>query len=123
MCEVSLDDERSFEHESFLRIGEAFPFMEKLTVSNKKPQMNKLHRESQSGNEDFSIIKYSHLTRVNFIGAYDDYVEQFLVDTAICLLNNVFLAAHCQALEKITENFTRNTTQINCAKLRVCIST
>ncbi|CAF1328519.1 unnamed protein product [Rotaria sordida] len=117
--EVSLYDERPFEHEYFLRIGEAFPFMEELTINNKKPQMNKLHRESKSGNEDFSIIKYPHLTRVKFLAVHDDYVEQFLVDTTMCLPNNVFLAVCGQALERITENFTRNTTRINCAKLRL----
>ncbi|CAF1128301.1 unnamed protein product [Rotaria sordida] len=117
--EVSLYDERPFEHEYFLRIGEAFPFMEELTINNKKPQMNKLHRESKSGNEDFSIIKYPHLTRVKFLAVHDDYVEQFLVDTTMCLPNNVFLAVCGQALERVTENFTRNTTRINCAKLRL----
>ena len=33
--EVSLYDERPFEHEFFLRIAQSFPFMKKLTIKNR----------------------------------------------------------------------------------------
>ena len=42
--EVTLSDERSFEHEFFLRIAQSFPFMRKLTVINEKPQNDKQWR-------------------------------------------------------------------------------
>ncbi len=32
--EISLFDERPFEHEFFIKISQAFPFLKKLTVSN-----------------------------------------------------------------------------------------
>ena len=38
---VSLFDEHPFEHEFFLRIQKSFPFMERLSVNNNKPQNRK----------------------------------------------------------------------------------
>ena len=87
--EISLFDEHPFEHEFFLRIAQSFPFMEKLTLNNYKPQNNKQCRKSKNDNQDLSIIKYPHLTKLNLYEAHDDYVEQFLVDTKTCLPNNV----------------------------------
>ncbi|CAF3133663.1 unnamed protein product [Rotaria sp. Silwood2] len=48
--QVSLFDERSFEHEFFLRLQKAFPFMNSLLVNNKKAQTNKLSSESNNNN-------------------------------------------------------------------------
>ncbi|CAF1226607.1 unnamed protein product [Rotaria sordida] len=115
---VSLYDEYPFEHEFFLRIEKSFPFMKELTVINAKPQKNKLYRKSMSDNKDLSIIKYPHLTDLNLIQAHDDYVEQFLVDTEMSLPNHLHLTVNYQAMKMVTENFTRNTTRINCTKLR-----
>ncbi|CAF4251841.1 unnamed protein product, partial [Rotaria sordida] len=115
---VSLYDEYPFEHEFFLRIEKSFPFMKELTIVNAKPQKNKLYRKSMSDNKDLSIIKSPHLTDLNLIQAHDDYVEQFLVDTEMCLSNHLHLSVYYEAMKMVTENFTRNTTRINCAKLR-----
>ncbi|CAF0749582.1 unnamed protein product [Rotaria sordida] len=46
--EISLFDERSFEHEFFFQISQSFPFLEKLTLINQKPQYNKQLRKSKS---------------------------------------------------------------------------
>ena len=112
---VSLYDEYPFEREFFLQIAQSFPLMEKLTVINAKPQKNKLYRKSNNDNQDLSIIKYPHLTSLNLFRAHDDYVEQFLADTEMCLR---YLLVDYEAMKKVTENFTRNTTRINCTKLR-----
>ncbi|CAF4929227.1 unnamed protein product, partial [Rotaria sp. Silwood1] len=38
--EISLLDERPFQHEFFLRIAHSFPFINKLTLNNREPQEN-----------------------------------------------------------------------------------
>jgi hypothetical protein len=114
---VSLFDEHPFEHEFFLQIEKSFPFMKKLTVSNNKPQKNKLYRKSKNNNQDLSIIKYPHLTQLILLEAHDDYVEQFLDHTEVSMPNNVHLVVCYQAMKRVTENFTRHETRVNCAKL------
>ena len=113
---VSLYDEYPFEREFFLQIAQSFPLMKELTVINDKPQKNKLYRKSNNDNQDLSIIKYPHLTTLNLLRAHDDYVEQFLVDTEMSLS---YLHVFYEALKRVTENFTRNTTRINWAKLHL----
>ncbi|CAF1325885.1 unnamed protein product [Rotaria sordida] len=115
--QVSLFDERPFEHEFLFRISQSFPFMEKLTLINDKPQSNKQNRKVKNDGQDLLIIEYPHLTYLNLNKAHHDYVEQFLVDMEICLPNNVCLIVSFEALKMVTENFTRDTTRINCAKL------
>jgi hypothetical protein len=120
--EVSLYDECPFSHEFFLQISKSFPFMEKLTVINQKAQINKQCIKSKYDNQDLSIIEYPHLTSLFLTEVHDDYVEQFLVDTKTCLPNNVFLFVVYRSLERVTQNFQREATRINCAKLHsLCI--
>ncbi len=114
---VSLNDERPFEHEFFIQIQKSFPLMRNLTVRNTKPQKNKSDRKSNNNNRDLSIIKYFHLTLLDLQGVHDDYIEQFLVDTKMYLPNNVHLLACYQFLEKVTHNFQRDATRINCEKV------
>ncbi|CAF3818585.1 unnamed protein product [Rotaria sordida] len=118
VCEVSLYDEYPFSHEFFRRISKSFPFMKKLTVINQKAQINKQCMKSKYDDQNLSIIEYPHLTTLDLIEVHDDYVEQFLVDTKTCLPNNVFLFVFYRPLEKVTQNFQREATRINCAKLR-----
>jgi hypothetical protein len=115
---VSLYDERPFEHEFFLRISQSFPFVGHLSVINRKAQIDKQHIKSKNDNEDISIIEYPHLMRLFLREVHDDYVEQFLVDTKMCLPNNIYLDVDYQSLERVTHDFTRNETRVNCAKLR-----
>ncbi|CAF1646068.1 unnamed protein product [Rotaria sp. Silwood1] len=115
---ISLYDERSFEHKFFLRIAQSFPILKILSLKNSKPQNNKLYRESKNDNQDFSIIKYPYLTNLTLYFAHDDYIEEFLVDTKVCLPDNaVHLNIDYEQLNRVTHNFTRDITRINCAKL------
>jgi hypothetical protein len=114
---VSLFDERPFEHEFFIQIQKSFPFMKELTVINKKPQKNKLYRKSKDDNQYLSIIKYPHLTELCLRQAHDDYVEQFLLDTEVFMPNSVHLIVNYQTMKRVTENFTKHATRVNCAKL------
>jgi hypothetical protein len=107
--EISLVDEHPFEHQFFLRIAQSFPFMKKLTLFNRKPQRN--------DDQQWSIIEYPNLIDIDIVRVHDDYVEQFLLDTKMCLPNNVFLYIDYESLERVTHNFTRDRTRNNCFKI------
>jgi hypothetical protein len=114
---VSLRDERSFEHEFFLQIAQSFPFMETLTIMNKKPQNNKQFRKSKNQNQDLSIIEYPYLLDLDLYHAHKDYHEQFLSDTKTYLPNNVSVCMDYRLAKKVTRNFRSNATRSNCAKM------
>ncbi|CAF3465394.1 unnamed protein product [Rotaria sp. Silwood1] len=118
VCNVSLFDERPFEHEFFLRIAQSFPFIKKLSINNRKAQKNKQNRKLKNNNQDLLIIEYPYLKWLGFDEAHDDYVEQFLLDTKTCLPSNVDLLIDYKPLKRVTHNFRRKTTQNNCAKVR-----
>ncbi|CAF3305919.1 unnamed protein product [Rotaria sp. Silwood2] len=115
--EVSLFDELPLEHEFFLRISQSFPFMTRLSLTNNKPQNDKLCRRLNDNDHNLSVIKYLHLSELILYNAHDDYIEQFLVDTKTHLQNDTYLSIKYESLERVTHNFNRNTTRINCAKL------
>ncbi|CAF2141767.1 unnamed protein product [Rotaria magnacalcarata] len=115
--EVSLFDERPFEHEFFLRIQKSFPCLEELSVTNHKPQNRKPHFESNNHNRNLFAVKYSFLGEVNILNVHDDYIEQFLFDTKTCLQNTVILYIKYESLQRVTHNFTRDATRINCAQI------
>ncbi len=117
VCEVSLFDERPFEHEFFLRIAQSFPWLKKLTVVNRKRQNNKLFKTSKNDNQDLLIIKYPRLTELILFNTHIDYVEQFLFSTKTCLPYHLCLRVDYGRAKKITRNFRRNLTRSNCAKL------
>ncbi|UJR23761.1 hypothetical protein I4U23_026738 [Adineta vaga] len=108
---LSLFDEKPFEHEFFLRIGKSFPSMEILSVNNKKPQ------NCKDSNENLSLIQYSTLRELRICSAHDDYMEEFLLDTKTCLSKNVNLYIKYESLERVTQNFMRESTRINCTKV------
>jgi hypothetical protein len=116
--EISLFDERPFEHEFFLRIAQSFPLIKELTLTNQKPQCRKFKDDRQ----DFSIIKYPHLTYLNLDDTHEDYIEQFLDDTRTSLPYNMDFITDHQLLEKITGNFKRDSTRMNCSKLNYIYS-
>ena len=110
---VSLNDERLFGHEFFLQIAQSFPLMKTLTLCNRKPQ--------KTDNEQWPIIEYPNLTDIDIVQVHDDYVEQFLLDTKMCLPNKVSLKIDYKSLERVTHNFTRDGTRNNCSKINSLI--
>ncbi|CAF1417505.1 unnamed protein product [Rotaria sordida] len=114
---VSLCDEYPFEHGFFLRIVQSFPFMEELTVINRKGQTNKQSYESNNDDRISSVIEYSFLSELDLLNVHDDYIEEFLFDTKTYFQNNVLLRIKCESLQRVTHNFTRDTTRMNCAKI------
>ncbi|CAF2945702.1 unnamed protein product [Rotaria sp. Silwood2] len=69
--EVSLFDDRPFEHEFFVRIAQAFPLLKKLSMINRTPQ----NQRTKNNNEYLSIIEYLHLIELDFLDVNDDYLE------------------------------------------------
>lgn len=115
--EVSLVDEQSFEHEFFHRIQKSFPYMEKLSVCNYKPQNRKQPFESNNYNRNLSIIEYSSLNVLHIFNVHDDYIEQFLFNTKTYFENTIILVIEYESLKRVTHNFTRDATRLNCAKI------
>ncbi|CAF1016280.1 unnamed protein product [Rotaria sp. Silwood1] len=115
--EVSLFDERPFEHEFFLQIAQSFPFLEKLCVRNYERQMYKECSKSINGKQHLSIIKYPYLKQLNIICTCKDYHEQFLFDTKTCLPFDVRVSMYYKRVKQVTCNFTSNRTRNNCAKM------
>ncbi|CAF3917366.1 unnamed protein product [Rotaria sp. Silwood1] len=98
--EISLFDEQPFEHEFFLLIAQSFLLIKKLTLNNQKPRKNKQYTKSKDDEQDFSIIKYSHLIYLNLYEAHEDYIELFLDHTKTYLPNNMDLATDYELLKK-----------------------
>lgn len=120
--EVSLFDERPFEHEFFIRIAQAFPYVKKLSVNNWKAQKYKQCRKANVDDQDFSIVKYPHLIKLILYCVHVDYVEQFLDNTKTFISNNVSFFVDYLPLRKATHNFTRSEMRINCSKMSdICI--
>lgn len=88
-----------------------------LSLVNHKPQNRKQSYESNHNNRNVSVIEYSFLCELRIINVHDDYIEQFLFDTKMYLPNNVILQIKYESLERVTHNFTRDATRINCAKI------
>ncbi|CAF5223859.1 unnamed protein product, partial [Rotaria magnacalcarata] len=114
---VSLCDERPFEHEFFLRIDQSFPFMEILHLTNHKSQNRKQSHGSNNDNQNLSLIEYPLLSDLHIVNAHDDYIEQFLFHTKTYLRNNIHLYIDYASLQRVTHNFTRDATRINCTKI------
>ncbi|CAF1333487.1 unnamed protein product [Rotaria sordida] len=107
---ISLYDEHPFEHEFFLRISQSFPFIEKLSLINNQSQKHK-----QSHNS--SIVKYNYLVTLDIEKVHDDYLEEFLFHTKTYFHNNIVVYINYKSLERVTHNFTGDSTRINCAKI------
>ncbi|CAF4429762.1 unnamed protein product [Rotaria sp. Silwood2] len=114
---VSLYDEYPFEHEFFIRIAQSFPLLGTLSIDNQSPQNHKQCQHLNKDHRNLPVIKYSHLTLLCLDMAHDDYIEQFLIDTKACLSNYISLSVYYPSLQKVTNNFTRDKTRINCAKV------
>ena len=116
--EISLFDERPFEHSFFLRISKSFPYLKKFTLINEKAQNEKQCGQFDGEDEQLSISEYPHLSLLDLTDAHDDYLEEFLLHTNTSLSNHLYLSVDYQRLKRVTQRFTRNATRNNCRKLR-----
>ncbi|CAF1329991.1 unnamed protein product [Rotaria sordida] len=113
---VSLYDEYPFEHEFFLQLVQSFPFIEKLVLINRKSQQHQQSYKSMNNSCHLSIVEYSRLIELDIEYACDDYIEEFLCDTKTCFRKNISLRILDHSLLRVTENFTREDTRMNCTK-------
>jgi hypothetical protein len=113
-----MDFSHSFEHDFFARISRSFPLLSRLTLCNEIEQKEKLSRQLVEPEETSSIIEYSHLVELDCADAHIDYLEQFLsnLNTRLPCLSK--LHVRYEQLVIVTGNFTRNSTRMNCAKLK-----
>ncbi|CAF1330049.1 unnamed protein product [Rotaria sordida] len=107
---ISLYDERPFEHEFFLQIAKSFPFIKDLRLYNLEPQKNNKQQQS--------IVEYPHLIVLDLRRIHANYLEQFLNDTKMSLLNDIVLHVNYDLLQRVTDNFTRDAIRINCSKVQ-----
>jgi hypothetical protein len=114
---VSLYDEYPFEHEFFLRLVQSFPLIEKLVLVNRKPQQHQQSYKSMNNSCHLSVVEYSHLIELDIEHVYDDYIEEFLCDTKTCFRKNISLRILDYSLLRVTKDFTREDTRMNCTKV------
>lgn len=115
------DINRSFEHAFFVKIARSFPLLHELTVSNTAEQIGRLIRHWKKSTEATSVVEYPHLVQLDLSYAHPDYVEQFLCssNTRLPCLNK--LRVKYDYLSSVTNYFTRNSTRLNCAKVKCLI--
>ena len=111
--QISLTDEQPFEHEFFLQIAKAFPFLQRLSVENFAPQNSK----TRNDNQHLEIIEYPHLIELDLYYVDDHYVEQFLCDSKARLFHSISLKIAYQTLERVTNKFTRDQTRTNWTRI------
>jgi hypothetical protein len=111
-----------FRHEFFVRIARSFPLLKYLTIFNVESQLlADLLTPSCDHTRSHSMITYSHLTSLDVAFSHRDYLEQFLNETKAyvpCLTKLTVCHTH---LKMVTENFTREITRRNCAKVKQLI--
>ncbi len=66
--------------------------------------------------------QYPHLTSIDVTWGNIDYIEQFLFETKAYLPRLTELKVSYEELKTVTENFTRDATRHNCAKVKRLIN-
>jgi hypothetical protein len=100
-----------FQHEFFHRISQAFPSLKDFCIMNYMPQ-------PQTDNQLYFVIEYPHLSSLDIKCAHTDYLEQFLLETKSYLPDLIELKVNYEQLRNVTENFTREITRRNCARVK-----
>ncbi|CAM4986823.1 unnamed protein product, partial [Rotaria socialis] len=72
-------------------------------------------------NQLYSIVEYPYLISLCILVSHIDYVEQFLNETKTHLPHLTKLRVDYDQLAVVTNNFTRDTTRLNCAKVKQLI--
>ncbi|CAF5048337.1 unnamed protein product, partial [Rotaria sp. Silwood1] len=89
----------------------------KLSVINRHPQNQKQSYESMNDHQNLSIVKYYSRAELQILQVHDDYIEEFLLNTKTYLQNNILLDIDYESLQRVTHDFMRDDTRINCAKI------
>ncbi|CAF3387836.1 unnamed protein product [Rotaria sp. Silwood2] len=116
-----LDDIVPFKHEFFIRIARSFPLLKRLSLINFESQSQMSNNWNSNDNQLYSIVEYPYLISLRIWLAHIDYVEQFLNETKTHLPHLTKLKVDYDQLAVVTNNFTRDTTRLNCAKVKQLI--
>ncbi|CAM2727532.1 unnamed protein product [Rotaria socialis] len=111
-----------FKHEFFVRIARSFPLLKYLRIYNIKPQVSTDPTLSSDHSQLYSMIEYPHLMSLDVAYSNKCYLEQFLNETKACVPCLIELAMSQYDLKIVTNNFTREETRRNCAKVKQLIS-
>jgi hypothetical protein len=115
---LSVVDILPFKHEFFVRIARFFPLLKKLTVLNRKSQSQVSDKLDPGDNQLYSVVEHPYLLSLCLESAHIDYVDQFLNETKTHLPRLMQLSVDYNQLTAITQNFTRDTTRLNCSKVK-----
>ncbi|CAF2066214.1 unnamed protein product [Rotaria magnacalcarata] len=91
--------------------------MERLSLINHQSQIHKQSYKLTNHNFNSTIVKYNYLITLDIEEVHDDYIEEFLFNTKTYFHNNIVMSINYKSLERVTRNFTRDVTRINCAKI------
>jgi hypothetical protein len=114
-------DRFPFKHEFFIRLAQFFPFLKDLLIRNDKGQSYKSGNVNSDLNQLYSVVEYPYLDSLCVYDCYIDYVEQFLNETKTRLPRLRKLTVMYSVLIMVTKHFTRDTTRLNCAKVKQLI--
>ncbi|CAF4030148.1 unnamed protein product, partial [Rotaria sp. Silwood1] len=116
---LSVIDDFPFKHEFFNRIAFSFPLLKDLRVVNYNPQSSISDDEHNSnGNQLHIIVKLNYLISLDLVDVHIDYVDQFLNERKTHLPRLTVLTIDYDHLTNVTDNFTRDTTRINCINVK-----
>ncbi|CAF2337364.1 unnamed protein product [Rotaria sp. Silwood2] len=118
---LTVHDRAPFKHEFFVRIARFFPLLKKLHIFNFKSQTEISDKLNSLDHELCSIVEYPYLISLSLFMSHIDYVEQFLNETKTLLPRLTQLKVDYDKLTIVTENFTRDITRLNCAKVKKII--
>ena len=118
---LSIHDVIPFQHEFFVRIARSFPKLKQLSVLSFESQSHTSDKLNSDGNDLRSVIQYPCLMSLCLEFSHIDYVEQFLNETKTHLPRLIELTVRYDRLAIVTENFTRDTTRLNCCKVKKLI--
>jgi hypothetical protein len=115
---LCINDGIPFEHEFFVRLARCFPLLNYLFIINFKAQStDSAKSEHDKTNGSFEVVQYLHLTRIDFVHAHIDYVEQMLNESKTRLPCLTELTIGYDQLKTVTNNFTRDATRLNCINM------
>ena len=110
---LQVQDIVPFDHEFFIRVARAFPLLRKLRIANVELQSSFDFED----NQPCEIALYPHLVYVDLLCADYNYINQFLNEKKTCVLSLAKLRVVYDCLAFVTNDFTREETRRNCAKV------
>ncbi|CAF1421404.1 unnamed protein product [Rotaria sordida] len=102
-----------FNREFFIQVARAFPLLKIFRILNMESQSCQL-----TNSQLYEIAEYPHLTYLDMLCGHIDYLEQFLNETKTYVPCLTKLKVVYNNLRIVTNNFTREETRRNCAKIK-----